>query len=66
MFKPTTVTGLVSEEEDRNWDEAKLRRTRAIHGQLELFEDNDWRKTFEVIPKPKSTEGMTMQQRNGR
>ena len=51
VFKPTTVTRLVSEEEDRNWDEAKLRRTRAIHGQLELFEDNDWRKTFEVIPK---------------
>ena len=51
VFKPTTVTGLISEEEDRNWDEAKLRKMRAIHGQLALFEDNDWRKTFKVIPK---------------
>ena len=51
VFKPTRVTGLVSEEEDREWDEAKLRRIRAIHGQLELFEDNHWRKTFKVIPK---------------
>ena len=51
VFKPTTMTGLISEEEDRNWDEAKLRKMRAIHGQLALFEDNDWRKTFKVIPK---------------
>lgn len=51
VFKPTTVRDLIWEEEDRNWDKARLRRMRAIHGQLELFEDNDWRKTFEVIPK---------------
>ena len=51
VFRPTTVTDLVAEEEDRNWDRDKLRRIRAIHGQLELFEDNDWRKTFRVIPK---------------
>lgn len=51
VFKPTTVKDLIWEEEDRNWDEAKLRKIRTIHGQLELFEDNDWRKTFEVIPK---------------
>lgn len=51
VFKPTTVRDLIWEEEDRNWDKAKLRSMRGIHGQLELFEDNDWRKTFEVIPK---------------
>ena len=51
VFKPTTVTDLVSEEEDRNWDKNKLRKIRAIHGQLGLFEDNDWRETFNVIPK---------------
>ena len=51
VFKPTTVTDLVSEEEDSNWDKNKLRKIRAIHGQLGLFEDNDWRETFNVIPK---------------
>ena len=51
VFRPTTVTGFVWEEEERNWDEIKLRKMRQLYGQLELFEDNEWRKTFEVIPK---------------
>ena len=51
VFKPTKVTGLFTEEEERHWDEAKLRKMREIQGQLELFEDNEWRKTFKVIPK---------------
>ena len=51
VFKPTKVTELVCEEGERDWSEAKLKRMRGIHGQLELFEDNEWRKTFEVIPK---------------
>ena len=51
VFKPTTVTGLVTEKEDRNWDKNKLQRMRAIHGQLGLFGNNEWRKTFKVIPK---------------
>ena len=51
VFKPTTVTEFVWEKEDHDWDEGKLQKMRAIHGQHELFEDNDWRKTFKVIPK---------------
>ena len=51
VFKPTKVTEFVTEEEDRNWDESKLRRMRGLYSQLELFEDNEWRKTFQVIPK---------------
>ena len=51
VFKPTKVTGLFTEEEERRWDESKLRKMREIQGQLELFEDNEWRKTFKVIPK---------------
>ena len=51
VFKPTAVTELVCEETERDWNEAKLQRMRAIRGQFELFDDNEWRKTFEVIPK---------------
>ena len=51
VFKPTDVTELVIEEEDRDWDKTKLERMRSIHGQLGLFGDNEWRKTFRVIPK---------------
>ena len=51
VFKPTSVKELVSEKEDPDWDPAKLRKMRELHSQLDLFEDNDWRRTFEVIPK---------------
>lgn len=51
VFKPTEVTGLAIEAEDRNWDESKLEKMRSIHRQLGLFGDNEWRKTFQVIPK---------------
>ena len=51
VFKPTAVTELVYEEDVRNWNEAKLQRMRAIREQFALFEDNEWRKTFKVIPK---------------
>ena len=51
VFKPTEITGLAIEEEDRDWDRSKLEKMRSIHGQLGLFGDNEWRKTFKVIPK---------------
>ncbi len=51
VFKPTRVVGLITEEEDPNWDSNKLERMRAIYGQLGMFENNEWRKTFNVIPK---------------
>ena len=51
VFKPASVEGLIWEEEERNWDPAKLEAMRQIHSQLELFEDNSWRETFRVIPK---------------
>ena len=47
VFKPTTVKDLIWETEDREWDEAKQRRMRAIQGQLGLFEDNEWRRPSE-------------------
>ena len=51
VFKPAKVKALIWEKEDREWDPDKLREMRRIHSQLDMFEDNDWRKTFNVIPK---------------
>lgn len=50
-FRPTRITGFVSEQEERNWDEGKLAEMRNQASQGEMFEDETWRKTFEVIPK---------------
>jgi hypothetical protein len=51
VFKPRRITGFIWEEEVREWDLAKLREMRELTNQLELFADNSWRKTFQVIPK---------------
>ena len=51
VFKPTEVLDLVRKPDERDWDRTKLSRMRAIHSQLELFDDNSWRHTFNVIPK---------------
>jgi hypothetical protein len=51
VFRPTRVTDFVWEEDDREWSSKKLSQMRAFHSQLDLFEDNSWRQTFQVIPK---------------
>jgi hypothetical protein len=51
VFKPTRIVDFIWEEETREWDLDKLREMRARHSQLNLFSDNSWRKTFQVIPK---------------
>lgn len=51
VFKPTHITHFKWEEEERNWDSAKLVEMRKLTNQLELFSDNKWRETFQVIPK---------------
>lgn len=51
VFKPTHITDFIREEETREWDPAKLREMREVTNQLDLFSDNSWRKTFQVIPK---------------
>lgn len=51
IFKPTKVLSFTWEEEDREWDVKKLRQMRDHYSQYELFEDNAWRRTFQVIPK---------------
>lgn len=51
VFKPTKITGFIWEKEDRDWSQEKLRQMRTLHSQLDLFEDNSWRQTFQLIPK---------------
>jgi hypothetical protein len=51
IFKPAKVISFTWEEEDRQWDAKKLEEMRDHYSQLELFEDNEWRRTFQVIPK---------------
>ena len=51
VFRPTRVTDFIWESEDREWNPDKLREMRAIKNQLDLFSDNAWRETFQVIPK---------------
>jgi len=51
VFKPTKVHDFIWEEDDRKWSADKLREMREMNSQLDLFSDNSWRKTFQVIPK---------------
>jgi len=51
VFKPTRVLRFLWEEETRAWDPEKLREMRDLSQQLDLFADNAWRETFQVIPK---------------
>lgn len=51
VFKPTRVLDFSWEQEEREWDAKKLEEMRGLYSQLHLFEDNEWRTTFQVIPK---------------
>lgn len=52
IFKPAKIIDFIVErEESREWDHKKLSAMRKYIDQLSLFDDNEWRKTFRVIPK---------------
>ncbi len=51
VFKPEKLIDFVWEAEEREWDAGKLREMRNLYSQLDIFEDNEWRKTFRIIPK---------------
>ena len=52
VFKPTRIIDFICEnEESRDWDPKKLAAMRAHVNQFSLLDDNEWRKTFRVIPK---------------
>jgi hypothetical protein len=51
VFKPSRVVDFVWEEDTRDWDPKKLDEMRGLTSQYDLFDDNTWRQTFQVIPK---------------
>jgi hypothetical protein len=51
VFKPTKITGFVWEQEEREWDATKLADMRNRTNQSELFAEETWRQTFQIIPK---------------
>ena len=51
VFKPTKIFDFRHESETREWDPKKLREMRELTNQFDLFADNAWRETFQVIPK---------------
>lgn len=50
-FRPTRIIDFTVETEERDWDPSKVREMREHYSQMDLFEDNEWRKTFQIIPK---------------
>ncbi len=51
VFRPTKITDFVWEEEEREWDRDKLAQMRDRTRQGELFTEEAWRQTFQVILK---------------
>jgi hypothetical protein len=51
VFKPTKIFDLVCEQEEREWDSAKVAEMRKQTQQSELFAEEAWRQTFKIIPK---------------
>ena len=51
-FKPARITDfLIEPDMDRDWDEARVRKMREGQNQFHLWEDNEWRRTFELVQK---------------
>lgn len=51
VFKPARITRFLWEEEEREWDPAKVEEMRNKTHQGELFAEDAWRRTFQLIPK---------------
>lgn len=51
VFKPARVKDFIWEAEEREWDSGKLAEMRNRADQGEMFAEENWRQTFQVIPK---------------
>ena len=51
VFKPRKILDFKVEHDTPEWDAQKLQQMKSMYSQLDLFDDNEWRNTFEVIPK---------------
>ena len=50
-FKPTRLLDFVHEDEEREWNPKRLQQMQQHYAQFDLFSDNEWRRTFKIIPK---------------
>lgn len=51
VFKPARIHDFIWEECERDWDAAKVAAMRDKAAQGMLFEEDEWRQTFELMPK---------------
>jgi len=51
VFKPSKILSFKWRKEEREWSKKKLAEMRNLANQGDLFAEEAWRKTFEVIPK---------------
>jgi hypothetical protein len=51
VFKSTRIRGFIWEDEERDWDAGKVAQMREQTMQSELFAEDAWRETFQIIPK---------------
>lgn len=51
LFKPKHILDFFPEPCERDWDEAKIAAMRNMASQGELFSDEQWRQTFQLMPK---------------
>lgn len=51
VFKPARILDFFWEAEDRDWDPHKVRQMREATKQYDMFADNTWRETFDLINK---------------
>ena len=51
VFKPARVVDFVHEETERDWNPQRLTKMRATVDQTDLFDNNAWRRTFQVVDK---------------
>lgn len=50
-FKPTRLLDFLVEDDEREWPEGKVAAMRQNTQQGQLFSEDEWRRTFELIPK---------------
>ncbi len=51
VFKPKEILACVVEREEREWNPKKIAQMRGFYSQTDMFEDNEWRKNFQIVDK---------------
>ena len=51
VFRPSRIRGFIWEDEEREWKADKVAQMRDQSRQTEIFADDRWRETFNLIPK---------------